>query len=355
LMIQQTNGQFIQSNADIFNKYAMAEDVDAIFFDANGDGTKDLLVVSGGNESAINGPMPGDRLFLNNGQGQFTIADNAIPGKFENRSCVQVADIDKDGDMDIFIGTLSSPTAYGLPQTSYLYLNDGKAHFTKAGEDVISLNAIGIITASSFTDINKDGWTDLIVTGEWMPVITFINQNGKFKKTTIGESTGLWQTIYPTDVNGDGFIDILAGNWGHNSKLWSGKNGPLKLYIKDFDNNGSLEQVMAYTVNKEEFPFLAKDELERALPVLKKAYLKYSDVAGKTIQYMFYDLFKNYTELRAETLSNSCFINDGKGNFERMDLPDELQLAPIMSFTAFGPSKTSAYWAGGNFYGVNPY
>lgn len=181
-----------------------------------------------------------------------------------------------------------------------------------------------------------------------------MNDKGKFKEKDIPASSGLWQTLYTTDVNGDGFTDILAGNWGHNSKLYAGKNGPLKLYVKDFDKNGSVEQVMAYTVDGNEYTFLAKDELERALPVLKKAYLKYSDVAGKTVQYMFYDLLKDYTELKAEVLGNSCFINDGKGNFTRMDLPEELQLAPVFSFVPSSDRK-GTYLAAGNFYGVIPY
>jgi hypothetical protein len=218
----------------------------------------------------------------------------------------------------------------------------------------MNLLNLGLVTSASFTDINKDGWPDLVVSGEWMPVKIFMNNKGKFSENDIPQSTGLWQTVYLTDVNGDGYADILAGNWGHNTKLWAGKNGPCKLYIKDFDNNGSIEQIMCYTLNDKEYTFLAKDELERSLPVLKKAYLKYSDVAGKTVQYMFYDLFKDYIELKAETLSSSCFINDRKGNFKRIDLPDELQLAPVMSF-ASGNEKSGTYLANGNFYGVIPY
>src|SRR4029079_17666671 len=125
-----------------------------------------------------------------------------------------------------------------------------------------------------------------------------------------------------------------------------------KLYIKDFDLNGTVEQIMCYTENGQEYTFLAKDELERALPVLKKAYERYDAVAGKTVQYVFFDLFKDYTELKAETLSSSCFINDGKGNFVRKDLPEDLQLAPIMSFTS---DAGGDLFAAGNFYGVIPY
>ena len=150
-------------------------------------------------------------------------------------------------------------------------------------------------------------------------------------------------------------MDILAGNWGQNTKLYAGKNGPLKLYVKDFDKNGSLEQILAYTVNGEEYTFLAKDELERSLPVLKKAYLYYGEVAGKTVQYMLYDLFKDYTELKAETLSSTCFINDGKGKFRSMELPAELQLSPVFSFTSGPASQPGTFIGGGNFYGVIPY
>ncbi len=224
--------------------------------------------------------------------------------------------------------------------------------FTGASQNIINLNTAGIVTSSAFADLDKNGWPDLIISGEWMPVKIFYNNNGKFQEKDLPQTTGLWQSLYATDVNGDGNIDFLAGNWGHNSKLWAGKNGPLKLYVKDFDNNGSVEQVMCYTIDGQEYSFLAKDELERALPVLKKAYLHYSEVAGKTVQYMFYDLFKDYQELKAELLTSSCFINDGKGGFTRQDLPDAIQAAPVFSFTAFGRDN---WLAGGNFCGTIPY
>jgi hypothetical protein len=355
LMIQQKDGRFNESDTALFNKYAVSEEVDAVFFDANGDSFPDLFVISGGNEIPVNGLALLDKLYLNDGKGNFKKADDPMSVVFENKSCVSVADIDNDGDTDIFIGNLASPVKYGIPTTSYLYLNDGKAHFTKAGDNIIPLYLLGMVTSATFMDMDNDGWKDLIVSGEWMPVKVFKNNRGKFTETDIPHSTGLWQSLYATDVNGDGYTDILAGNWGWNSKFWTGKNGPLKLYVKDFDNNGSVEQILAYTIKGKEYPFLAKDELERALPVLKKAYLKYSDVAGQTVQYMFYDLFKDYEELKAEVLGSSCFMNDGKGNFKRTDLPQELQFAPIFSFTPLAGSTSGSYLASGNFYGVIPY
>ncbi len=356
LMIQQKNGSFISADTALFNRDAVCEDVDAVFFDANGDGYPDLYVVSGGNEAPRSPLALEDRLYLNDGKGHFKRAEKFVSQLYENKSCVAVADVDHDGDMDLFVGNLTSTTgmSYGYPQTSHLYENDGKGHFSIA-LNVMPLDKIGVVTSASFTDLNGDGWPDLVVAGEWMPVKIFMNDHGKFTESDIPHSTGLWQTLYTTDLNGDGYPDILAGNWGHNSKLWAGKNGPLKLYVKDFDQNGAVEQVMCYTVNGQEYTFLAKDELEHAIPVLKKAYERYDEVAGKTVQYMFYDLFKDYLELKAETLSSSAFINDGKGHFVQRDLPDAWQEAPVFSFTSVPVDQGTAYLAAGNFYGVTPY
>lgn len=353
LMIQTKQNRFIRTDTAVFNKATRNEKVDAVFFDANNDSWPDLYVVSGGNELHDGNPDLADHLYLNDGKGRFTEPFNAIPELAKNKSCVSAADIDKDGDIDLFVGGLAEAIKYGIAQPSYLLINDGKGNFTLAGKDRIIADSIGMLTSSSFADINNDGWPDLIVAGEWMPIKIFINDKGKFVEKNIPQSTGLWQSIYTADVNHDGYPDILGGNWGLNTKLQAGKNGPLKLYIKDFDNNGSLEHIVAYTIDGNEYPFLAKDELERALPVLKKHYLKYTEVAGKTVQYIFYDLLKDYIQLKAEILTSSCFLNDGKGNFTRIDLPEELQLAPVMSFVK--GAKPQTFIAGGNFYGTIPY
>jgi hypothetical protein len=375
LMIQQPNGSFVSSDTALFKRLAVCEDVDAVFFDANGDGHPDLWVVSGGNEMPSNGYSNADRLYINDGTGHFNLSEKALPQHYWNKSCVAVADIDHDGDLDVFVGSFTDQQRYGLPMESYLYINDGKGNFHYADLKTINLLQIGMVTSATFTDLNKDGWPDLVITGEWMGVKIFINDHGKFREQDIPNSTGLWQTIYATDINGDGYPDLLVGNWGHNSKLWSGKNGPLKLYVKDFDLSGHTKQVMCYTIDGKEYTFLPKDELEKTLPVLKKAYLTYGEVAGKTVQYVLYDLMKNASELKAETLGSACFLNDGKGNFRRIDLPDVLQMAPIFSFvpvpassgsppvyrptlsTPFKPDLDfpAQYLAAGNFSGTIPY
>ncbi|MCW3110481.1 MAG: RNA-binding protein [Segetibacter sp.] len=355
MMLQTKTGGFISSNTSIFNRNRLSEGVDAVFFDANNDGYPDLYTVSGGNEYEDGNSNLADHLYMNDGKGHFKESSNTLPRVLVNKSCVSVADFDKDGDADLFIGGLANSRTYGFSQSSYLLLNDGKGYFKLADETVIKLKDIGIVTSSSFVDLNNDGWMDLVVAGEWMPVTIFMNQKGNFTSLKIDKSAGLWQCIYTTDVNGDGYADILAGNWGYNCKLSAGKNGPLKLYVKDFDKNGSVEQIMTYTINGQEYTFMPKDELEQSLPVLKKAYLTYGEVAGKTVQYMFDDLFIGYKELKAETLGSSCFINDGKGNFKRNDLPHDLQLAPVFTFAALPDNNASTYFAAGNFYGVFPY
>ncbi len=364
LMEQQKDGKFKAIDTATFNHDAPYEDMDAVIFDANNDGWKDLIVVSGGGMPQGNSPaLLEDRLYLNNKNGTFTKKTDFLVQKLYNKSCVAVADVDHDGDLDIFIGTIESTLAndYGLPQNSFMFLNDGKGKFTEASYQSIKLLNLGIVTSAQFADLNHDGWPDLVVTGEWMPVKVFMNNHGKFIESDIPNSTGLWQNISIEDVNGDGNPDILAGNWGHNTKLWAGKNGPVKLYVKDFDMNGNIEQVMCYTIDGKEYTFLGKDELEKVMPVLKKYYLTYSEVAGKTVQYMFYDLFKNYTELKAETLGSACFINNGKisvgdstsgKDFMQTVLNNDLQQAPVF---AFAPVDKNIFIAGGNFYGTVPY
>jgi hypothetical protein len=272
-----------------------------------------------------------------------------------NKSCVAVADADKDGDTDIFVGTLADAKAYGIPQSSHLLLNDGKGNFEIAADDVIQLKNIGMVTSAAFTDINNDGWMDIVVAGEWMPLTIYTNRNGKFTKTVVPNSSGLWQTVFADDVNGDGNKDILAGNWGLNNKFSSGKNGPLRLYVADYDNNGRMDQLMSYTLNGEEYPFLAKDEVERALPLLKKHYLRYAEYAGVIMKDVFYGWVDTIKPVMAEKLASVVCYGDGKGNFGMNDLPAELQLSPIMTFQKMPGSGKNVYISGGNFFDVIPY
>ena len=352
LLMQNKDGSFTSIDTALFNKDVGCEDVDALFFDANGDGKPDLYVVSGGNEFTGNNPLLLDRLYMNNGNGHFTKSTDALPPLFANKSCVAAADVDGDGDIDLFVGTLADAAAYGVPQTSYLLLNDGHGRFTVASNDIINLNNIGMVTSAVFADANKDGKPDLIVAGEWMPITIFINTKNGFTKTEIPHSSGWWQTLFADDVNGDGNIDLLCGNWGWNNKFCSGKDGSVQMYVHDFSGSGRVSQLLSYSLHGEQYPFLAKDEVEKPLPLLKKHYLLYADYAGLPMKDVFYGWIDTLQPLTAERLGSAVCYGDGKGGFTLKDLPFDLQAAPVFSFQKVDNDK---FILGGNFYDVIPY
>ncbi len=309
LMIQTAGGQFIPTDTALFNRNNNSEGVDAVFFDANGDGHPDLYVASGGNEAADGDPSLADHLYLNDGRGHFRECLDCLPEMRTNKSCVAVADINGDGYPDLFVGGLTSARNYGAAdQPAYLLLNDGHGHFTRAAENVFPAKERGIVTSARFADLDHDGQMDLVIAGEWMGVKLFLNKKGIFHEQEIPASTGLWQSLFVTDVNGDGYADILAGNWGQNTKLDAGKDGPLKLYVKDFDGSGTMEQLLTYRIGGIEYPFLGKDQLELALPALKHNHLRYDEVAGKSIRYLFGSQLDDARVFTAENLGSACFI-----------------------------------------------
>ncbi len=356
LLIQEKNGQFTPQNINSFAADVAYEDIDAVFIDVDKDGFLDLYVASGGNEQPTDSPLLTDRLYLNDGKGHFTKTENQIPKILQNKGSISVADVDRDGDADIFVGVLTDSRAFGIPQTSYLLLNDGRGVFSIASKAIIDLDQIGMVTSSGFGDFNSDGQMDLVVAGEWMPLTIYWNINGKFTKKSVPNSTGLWQTVLVDDVNQDGKLDFIAGNWGLNNKFTSQKNGPIRLYVKDFDKNGQVDQLLSYTLEGKEYPFLAKDEIERTMPVLKKHYVKYSDYAGLEMKDAFYGFAETVEPLVAERLASSVAFGDGNGNFELKNLPVHLQISPIFSFQKIGNQNNQIlYLAGGNFFETIPY
>jgi hypothetical protein len=357
LFMQTKDGHFIQSADACFKNDSAYEDVNAIFFDADNDGNEDLYVCSGGNEFAANNPLLLDRLYINDGKGNFIKSQNQIPKIYQNKSVICVADVDHDGDMDLFVGVNANSLAYGIPQTSYLLLNDGKANFSIDSSTNNLFKNIGMISSAAFADVNNDGWQDLVVAGEWMPVSIYINDHGKFKLKNKNGLTGWWQNVTLSDVNSDGNIDIVAGNYGNNSKLHASDTAPLKLYVKDFDDNGILDQLLTCTTNRKEYTFLGKDELEKQMPAIRKVFFLYKDFAGKTVQEVFSDRLNGAIVLEAQTFANGIFMNDGKGNFKFQSLPLEMQTAPAFAYLVDDVNHDGLkdIIEGGNFYGVLPY
>jgi enediyne biosynthesis protein E4 len=356
LFQQTTSGKFIATNQQLLSVDAICEDVNAVFFDADGDGDMDLYVVSGGNEIQNIDLSLLDRLYINDGKGHFSKSDG-LPKLFGNKSVAIVADIDHDGDMDLFIG------GRVVAGNSYLLLNDGKGKFSLAQESVApGLRKIGMVTDAVWTDIDKDGWMDLVVVGEWMPITVFKNEKGKLINHTpasgVENTNGLWTTIHATDINNDGAEDLLIGNWGENSKLHASAQYPLELFAGDLDNNGAMDQILAVEKNGKYYTFLGKEELEKQLPALmRKKYADYSSLAGQTIEEVFGEKLNYTKKFTASTLSSVLLLNNGKGNYTVSKLPFEVQWSPVFAFLSgdFSGRHRTDLLAAGNFYGVLPY
>ncbi|MEO5891914.1 MAG: VCBS repeat-containing protein, partial [Ferruginibacter sp.] len=240
---------------------------------------------------------------------------------------------------------------------------NGKGNFTAAEESrAPGLHKIGMVTDAVWTDIDEDGWPDLVIAGEWMPVTIYKNDKGKLVNNTsasgLQNTTGLWTTLHVADINNDGKEDMLAGNWGENSKLYATEKYPLKLYVGDLDNNGSLDQLLAVEKNGKYYNFLGKLDMEKQLPALmRKKYVNYSSFAGLTIEEVFGEKLAATKKLSAEILTSVMLINDGKGHYELSKLPMQSQWSPIFGIITgdFNGDKKTDIITAGNFYGVLPY
>jgi hypothetical protein len=360
LFQQARNGSFASTNETVFLADAQDEDVNAIFFDADGDKDQDLYVVSGGNEMMGENPALQDRLYLNDGKGHFSKA--ALPAMFENKSVAVASDMDHDGDLDLFVGGRVVTGRYGLIPHSYLLLNDGHANFHIADSIMApGLQHAGMVTDAVWIDLDKDGWQDLVMVGEWMPVTIYKNVHGKLQDQTkdfgLSGLTGLWTTVTAADLDQDGYADLLVGNWGTNSKLHASKEFPLLMFTGDPDNNGDLDQLLCMEKDQQYYFFLGKEEIEKSLPgLIKKQYLDYKAMAGLTADQILGDRLHELTKHAATTLS-SVLIKNKQGKLTVADLPGAVQWSPQFAFVTDdidGNGKTDII-SGGNFFGVLPY
>lgn len=363
LFVQVAKG-FRQIASGLFEQDKDSEDTDCVFFDANGDGKQDLYVTSGSYEFSSSSSALSDRLYLNGGNDRFSKSNQLLPvsSRFESTNAVATADFDQDGDLDLFVGVRVIPFLYGVPGNGYILRNDGRGNF----EDVTSsvapgLKEIGMITDARWADINYDSLPDLVFVGEWMPIKVFLNKNGSLqdvsKEFGFEHSSGWYHAVEVADVNHDGFIDIVTGNHGTNSRFKADTSAQIKLFVNDFDSNGSVEHILTRSIANRDFPFALRNDLVKQIPSLKKKYLHYRNYAEQAIDDIFtVEQLKNAIILRAEDLQSAVWMNSGKGSFSRNILPGQAQFSPVYSINVddFDGDGRLDILTGGNLYRAKP-
>ncbi|MFD2589151.1 VCBS repeat-containing protein [Croceitalea marina] len=332
IMIQNANGGFVKTDIKFWKKEAPYEDIDAVFFDVNGDGSEDLYVVSGGNEYAKNDFHYADRLYLNDGTGSFKKGALLNAGR-DSGSKVVVADYDKDGDLDVFVGGRHVPHQYPLPASSTLFLNNGGSLKNVTSELAPELENVGMVTDAIWLDYDMDDDLDLIVVGEWMPITVFSNNGGSLSKENIPEfenTVGWWFSSIPSDFDADGDIDFIAGNLGLNYKYKTSPTEPFDIYYKDFDGNGIGDIVLGYHTNNKHYPLRGFSCSSEQIPGLKKEIKKYDLFASMEISEIYGEAdLKNALHYQANTFASYYVENLGNGSFKMKELPSEAQLTNL--------------------------
>lgn len=362
LLLQRVNGTFAAASPGVFEADAIAEDVGALFFDADGDGDLDLYVVSGGNEFSAEAPALQDRLYLNDGRGGFRKAEGALPIETSAGSRAVASDIDGDGDLDLFVGGRLVPWQYGVAPQSLLLVNDGRGHFTNATARLApALERVGMVTDAAFTDVDGDGRADLVVVGDWMPVRAFRSLGGgRFAPLAVPgleSSEGCWTRVLATDVDGDGRADLVLGNLGTNGRLRAAPGAPATMLVKDFIGNGFVEQIVAQSRDGKPYPVPMRDDLIKALPFLKARFNDYDSYAGKTLDEVFTPAERaGATVLTASTFSSAVARNLGGGRYALTPLPDEAQRTPLFGLLATDLTGDGIpeLLVAGNFFGLKP-
>jgi hypothetical protein len=347
LFLQQSNGKFIQKYllGDSLKPEKLWDDAGILLFDADGDNDQDLYITSGGFENESNSRPYQDHFYSNDGKGLFTEDREAIPENLTSKFCIRAADFDKDGDLDLFIAGRVNPWTYPKPVSSCIYRNDsspGKIRFTDITKDAApALQNIGMVCDAIFTDYDNDGWSDLILAGEWMPVTILKNSQGTFKNVTsstgISDRSGWWTSISAGDFDNDGDIDYIFGNLGLNSFYRADKDHPASVYASDFDNNGSYDAFPALYLPASQkdtagrsFPAHGRDDAVKQMISMRSKFQNYKSFANSTIDQLFTkEQMKNSLILKADYFQSAYCRNDGNNKFTLTPLPVQAQISAL--------------------------
>jgi hypothetical protein len=345
ILLQQFNGKFLQKDSipGILNHSKLSKDEGILIFDANGDGNQDIYISSGGYELSPGNAGYQDRLYINDGRGNFKLDTSALPVNHASKFCVRSFDYNQDGKPDLFVSGRVYPWNYPHPVSSFIYRNDSKnghVKFTDVTDEVApGLKDIGMVSDALFTDFDGDGQTDLIVLGEWMPIVFFRNSNGKFKNVTgetgMGEQSGWWNSIVAGDFRHTGRMDYIVGNLGLNSLYQATEQWPVYITAKDFDGNGKYAGIPSLFLPdregvKKEFPVQGRDDMTRQVNSLKKRFFNYKTYANATMNDLLTpDQRKDALRLKANMLQSCYLRNEGGGKFTLIPLPIAAQVSVI--------------------------
>lgn len=370
LFLQQQDGKFVQKalfpGADINTK--RWEEEGMLLFDADGDGDLDLYVASGGYENERNTLVYQDKLYVNDGKGNYTIDMKALPTNMTSKMCVKAVDYDHDGDLDIFVSGRVDPWNYPKPVSSFIYRNDsrpGLVRFTDVTSQVAKpLENIGLVCDALFTDFDNDGWSDLILAGEWMPVTFLKNNKGVFSNVTdrsgVQKQTGWWNTIAPGDFDNDGDIDYIIGNMGRNSFYRASEKYPVHITAADFDKNGSYDAFPSLFLpdkkgEMKEFPAQTRDDIVKQMISMRTRFQNYKTYAEATMDKLFpAEQFKQAQRVEANTFQSVYLRNDGNGTFTMSELPQQAQFSALngISVADFDGDGNLDVAINGNDYGT---
>lgn len=346
LMMQNINGSFTEKKQAAFAAGKSFEDMGSLFFDADGDADMDLYVVSGGAEFNAGSNLYQDRLYINDGKGNFTTASNAMPVEGFNGSSVTALDFDNDGDLDLFVGGHVVPGTFPKPDRSML-LQNNKGIFTDVTNQYAkALLNPGIVNQAVWADVDGDGKNELSITGEWMPLEIYSFVNGQFikkenmvrivlpsKKDTLismDALSGWWYNMKAEDLDGDGRIDFVMGNRGLNSTIKGNINEPCTIYAKDFDNNGSYDAVLGYYMWGKCYPLFSRDQLIDQVPSMRKKFVRYKDYSGKTLDGIFTEAEKKNMDIyKSNFFESGVLMNKGNNTFRFIPFPEKAQLSTI--------------------------